>query len=81
MAAQETISLVVDKIVAEFGGDVELFETWLHRSRLEAEYDQLESEMRQLESAEDTQNAAYLAERLILAEQVAIKQAAIDALS
>ena len=81
MASQETISLVVDKIVAEFSSDVELFKTWLHRSRLEAEYDTLESRMRKLEAAQDIRNAAYLAERLTLAEQVAAKQEEIDALS
>ena len=34
MATQEVISIVVDKIVAAFGADVALFESFLTRARL-----------------------------------------------
>ena len=80
MATPEVISLVVDKIVAAFGGDVDLFESWLVRSRLATELEALQSEQRNLQAAEDEQNQTF--GDALVASQAAItaKQAEIDAL-
>ena len=80
MASQEIISLVVDKIVAAFSGDVGLFESWLLRSKLGAELLALESEARNLQAVEDAQNAEYLAAIVAKNEEIAAKQSEIDAL-
>ena len=80
MASQEIISLVVDKIVAAFSGDVGLFESWLRRSKLGAELLALESEARNLQAVEDAQNAEYLAAIVAKNEEIAAKQSEIDAL-
>ena len=80
MASQAEIEAVTDAIVSAFGGSVSLFTAFLVRAKLETDQAQLESEMRQLEAAEDIQNTEYATNRIVLAEQILQKQAEIDAL-
>jgi len=80
MADQATISLVVDKIVAAFNGDPNKFEAFLTRAALETELAELESQARNLQAAQDADNAAHQAALVANAEARAQKQAEIDAL-
>ena len=80
MAEPAVISLVVDKIVAAFNGDVDLFESWLVRSRLVTELEALESERRNLQAAEDAQNETFGEEMVAAQAAITAKQAEIDAL-
>jgi len=80
MATPEVISLVVDKIVQTFGGDVDLFTAWLARSKLEQELAILASEERNLRGTNSQSNVTFNAELTALLEAQAAKQAEIDAL-
>ena len=80
MADPAVISLVVDEIVAAFDGDVELFRAWLDRSKVATELEQLRSELRNLQAAEDAQNQEYQAAIVAQADLISIKQAELDAL-
>lgn len=80
MASQEVISLVVDKIVEAFDGDVDLFESWLTRSRLETELAQLESAERILRAEQAADVVAFNADLTANLDAQAAKKAEIDAL-
>ena len=80
MATQIQIDAVVDAVVSAFGGDIDLFDAYLVRAKLETELEALQSEARNLQAAEDTQNAEFGAAILANAEAQQAKQAEIDAL-
>ena len=80
MATEAVISLVVDKIVAAFDGDVAKFDTFLKRAALQTEAETLQSQIRIAKANEDA--AVTSAESEIQALQAAYqaKLAEIDAL-
>jgi len=78
MANAETISLVVDKIVEAFDGDVELFDSWLTRSKLESEYAEIESNIRNAQDAQSADIDAYNEQIETLQAALNAKQAEID---
>ena len=80
MADQQTISIVVDKIVAAFEGSTELFDAFLVRSKLNTELEQIDSEMRNLVVEADASASAYVQLISAKAAQRAAKVAEIDAL-
>lgn len=80
MASQEIISAVVDIIVDAFGGDAELFQAFLVRSRLETELRALESQHRKTTAAFEQEQQDYNAATNANADARSAKQAEIDAL-
>ena len=80
MATPEVISLVVDKIVAAFDGNVELFESFLARSRLTTEADALRSQMRVIAAQRDADVTTAETELQTLQAELTAKLAEIDAL-
>lgn len=80
MATPEVISLVVDKIVEAFDGDVVLFETWLTRSRLQTDAAALESQMRVVQTQQAADAAAAAEALQALQAALNAKLAEIDAL-
>ena len=80
MAEPAVISLVVDLIVAAFDSDIDLFNSWLVRSRLETEAAALESEMRVVEAERDAGITAAADELQTLQAALNTKLAEIDAL-
>ena len=80
MATQEVISLVVDKIVSAFDGDVVLFEAFLTRSRLETEAATLQSAIRKAQSERDGAVTTAETEIQTLQAQYQAKLTEIDAL-
>lgn len=80
MATQEVISLVVDKIIQAFDSNVELFESWLTRSRLETEAEALQSAIRIAEASRDSAIDTAEATLQALQAQYQAKLAEIDAL-
>ena len=79
MATAGEINFVVDAIV-NAGFTAETWPAFVLRSKLETEKEALESEARNMQTAEDTQNAAYLAAIVAKNEEIAAKQSEIDAL-
>jgi len=77
---QETIEIVVEKIVTAFGGDPALFEAWLVRSKLETEKLALESAQRALQAGFGVEQAEYSAASSALVDEINAKSAEIDAL-
>ncbi len=80
MATQEVISLVVDKIVSAFDGDVVLFEAFLKRSRLETEAATLQSAIRKAQAERDGAVTTAETEIQTLQAQYQAKLTEIDAL-
>ena len=80
MASQEVISLIADKIVAAFGGDVAKFEAFLTRASLEAELDAIQSAIRNAQAEQAADIDAYNEALEGLQAQLNAKQAEIDAL-
>ena len=80
MASEAQIQAVCDAVISAFAGDAALWAAFLVRSKLVTELEALESELRNMQTEEDAQNAAYLAEVVAQNEAIAAKQAEMDAL-
>ena len=80
MATEQVIGVVVDSIVAAFGGDPTLFATYLTRARLETELAALVSAQRKARSEQAAGNAEKEAAWAVLEAQRVAKLAEIDAL-
>ena len=80
MATEIQIAAVVDAVVAAFGGDAAKFQAFLSRAALETDLAELQSDARNLQAAQDVDNAAFTADLVANAEAQAAKQAEIDAL-
>ena len=78
MATSVEISAIADLILETFGGDAQLFKSWLVRSKLETEATQLQSAIRKQQAERDT--AVDTAEESIQSLQAAYnaKLAEID---
>lgn len=70
---------MVDAVVAA-GFTAETWPMFLQRSKLETELAEIESDARNLQSAQDVDNAAHQAAMLANAEAQQLKQSEIDAL-
>jgi hypothetical protein len=81
MATQQQINAAVDSIVAAFGGNLALWDAFLKRARLETDYQEIESKMRQLQAKEQVQNAGFIDALGKLQADLEAKQAEIDALN
>ena len=79
MATAAEINFVVDAIV-NAGFTPETWPAFVLRSKLETEKEALESEARNMQLAEDAQNAEYSDAVVAKNEAIAAKQAEIDAL-
>ena len=78
MATEQEISIVIDKIIQAFDGDVELFDSWLTRSKLESEYAEIESNIRNAQDAQSADIDAYNEQIETLQAALNAKQAEID---
>ena len=81
MATQQQINAAVDSIVSAFGGNLALWDAFLKRARLETDYRELESKVRQLQAKESVQNAAFIEQLGKLQADLEAKQAEIDKLN
>ena len=78
MASQEVISLIADKIVSAFGGDVSKFEAFLTRASLQAELDAIQSAIRNAQNEQAQDIDAYNEQIEGLQADLIAKQAEID---
>ena len=78
MATEQEISIVIDKIIQAFDGDVALFDSWLTRSKLESEYAEIESNIRNAQDAQAADIDAYNEQIETLQAALNAKQAEID---
>ena len=78
MATEQEISIVIDKIIQAFDGDVALFDSWLTRSKLESEYAEIESAIRNAQDAQSADIDAYNEQIETLQAALNAKQAEID---
>ena len=78
MADQAVISAVIDEIVAAFDSDVSKFRAFLDRASLQAEYDEIQSEIRNAQDAQSADIDAYNEQIETLTAALNAKQAEID---
>lgn len=80
MATDQEINAVVDAVISEFDASPALWTAFLERSKLVTELRTLESEQRNLQVDEDTQNQAYNETAVAKQAEISAKQEEIDAL-
>ena len=79
MATEQEIQFVVDAIISA-GFDAQTWPAFVARSKLITELRELESEQRNMQAVENTQNAAYNEALVTKQADVTAKQVEIDAL-
>lgn len=79
MATEAEIQFAIDAIIAA-GFTAMTWPLFVERSKLITELEALESEQRNMQAVEDTQNSAYIDEYQVKQAEVVAKQAEIDAL-